>query len=145
MSEVAQNFQNHVRREPLFTYIVVPLLLIHFAHVVVRLSRNLTMDNVDAALLGFALIVMALLTRVNALKPQDRIIRLEEQLRYQRVLSPELAAKSAALTRGQIIALRFASDAELPGLVTQTLAGQFAKPVEIKKAIRNWRPDNSRI
>jgi hypothetical protein len=145
MPQPAQSFENHVRREPLFLYVVTPLLLIHLVYVVGRLWRNVTLDNVDAVLVALALLCIAVLTRVNAIKPQDRAIRLEEQLRFQRVLSPDLLARASALQPGQITALRFASDAELPGLVEQTLAGQFTKPVDIKKAIRNWRADYSRV
>ena len=80
-----------------------------------------------------------------ALKAQDRVIRLEERLRHQELLTDELLAKSAALTPGQIIALRFASDAELPGLVERTLNGEFAKNKEIKNAVKNWRADYHRV
>ena len=73
------------------------------------------------------------------------MIRLEENLRYQKILSPELAKQAEALTPAQIIALRFASDAELPGLVQQTLDGKFEKGKDIKLAIKNWRGDDLRV
>ena len=75
---------------------------------------------------------------------QDRVIRLEENLRYQRLLPPELLAATQSLTLGQIIALRFASDAELPALVQRTLSENL-EPKAIKQSITNWRADNLRV
>ncbi len=140
-----QSLKNHARFHPPFHFVVVPILLVHLVCSMIRLYRDTSFDNLEALAVAVALVLMALLTRVNALKAQDRVIRLEEQLRYARVLPPELAARAAGLRESQIIALRFASDRELPGLVEQTLAGQFAKPKDIKKAIQNWRADNFRV
>jgi hypothetical protein len=83
--------------------------------------------------------------RINPLKAQDRLIRLEEQLRYQRVLSADLAAQASTLPVGKIVALRFAPDEELPGLVTQVLDGKLNTSKEIKQAIKNWRGDYFRV
>jgi hypothetical protein len=84
--------------------------------------------------------MLAGVARSSALRVQDRIIRLEEQLRYQRLLTAELLAASGALTIKQIIALRFASDAELPALMQRTLS-EHLEPKAIKQAVTNWRPD----
>ena len=96
-------------------------------------------------LLSIVLILMALAARLQALKAQDRVIRLEERIRYKDVLSPELAARAADLPVSQIIALRFASDGELAGLVERILNGEFAKTKDIKLAIKEWRADNFRV
>ena len=95
---------------------------------------------VSAALVG-----VTFLARTNALKVQDRIIRLEEKLRYQQLLPADLARQASSLLVGQIIALRFASDEELEGLVREVLGGRLTKPAEIKKAIKNWRGDTFRV
>jgi hypothetical protein len=92
-----------------------------------------------------ALILLALASRLQALKAQDRVIRLEERLRYREVLSPELVKRADGLRTGQIISLRFAPDDELAGLVERTLNGEFAKTKEIKMAIKNWRGDHLRV
>jgi hypothetical protein len=94
---------------------------------------------------SLALATLAGLVRINPLKAQDRIIRLEEQLRYRQLLPADLAQRTTALTTGQIIALRFASDEELAGLVQQVLEGKLTKPAEIKRAIKNWRGDTLRV
>jgi hypothetical protein len=75
---------------------------------------------------------------------QDRVIRLEENLRYAGVLPPELNARSGELTDAQRIALRFASDEELADLIERTLNGEFAKPKAIKLAVKTWRGDHLR-
>lgn len=72
---------------------------------------------------------------------QDRVIRLEMRLRLREVLPPDLQGRLAELTRGQLVGLRFASDAELPELVRQVLNGSFKTATEIKKAIKHWQGD----
>ena len=95
-------------------------------------------------LFSLVLILLGLAARLMALKVQDRMIRLEERLRYRELLSPELAASASDLPLKQIIALRFASDAELPGLVERVLSGKLKTGKEIKMAVQNWRADHLR-
>ena len=89
--------------------------------------------------------LLSLAARLQALKAQDRVIRLEEKLRYREILPADLAEKTAALQTGQMLALRFASDHELPELVQRTLNGEFKDNKEIKTAIKNWRGDYLRV
>jgi hypothetical protein len=145
MAETTQNYDNHVRNHPPFHYFLVPLLLLNFIFAIVQLVRFHDLDRVAGLLLAFGFMVIALLARVNALRVQDRVSRLEEQLRYARVLPADLATRAQGLRVGQMVALRFASDEELPALVQQTLDGQFAKTDDIKRAIKNWRPDHLRV
>ena len=140
-----QNYSNHTRWFPLFHFVVMPLLLLNFLSHLVRLL--LAEPNSGRKTLAFwvllsvVLILMALASRLMALTVQNRVIRLEERLRYAKVLSPEQNEQAKALSLGQIIALRFASDEELPGLVERTLKGEFTKPDDIKKAVNNWQAD----
>jgi hypothetical protein len=94
--------------------------------------------------MALALLLLAVSARTYALRVQDRVIRLEERLRYQRLLPSDLLAASQSLTLRQIIALRFASDAELPALVQRTLRANL-EPKAIKQAITNWRADDLRV
>jgi hypothetical protein len=87
---------------------------------------------------------MALLGRMQAVKAQDRIIRLEERLRLATLLSPDERIHIGEFTTAQLIALRFASDAELPALARRTLT-QNLEPTAIKQAIEDWRADTLRI
>ena len=141
----SQNYSNHTRWFPLFHFVVMPLLLLNLLSHIVRLFLAAPESGRKIlafwALLSFTLILFALATRLTAMKVQDRVIRLEERLRYHRLLGSELAARAENLPVGQIIALRFASDGELGGLVERTLNGEFAKPKEIKLAIKDWRGD----
>jgi hypothetical protein len=89
--------------------------------------------------------VLMFLVRLNPLKAQDRIIRLEERLRYQQVLSPALLQQTSTLRPEQIVALRFAPDDELEGLVSAVVSGKLTKPAQIKQAIKSWRSDTFRV
>jgi hypothetical protein len=140
-----QNYSNHTRWYPLFHFVVVPLLAVNLLSHLVRFFMAPSWNLFFWVLLSITLVLLALASRLMALKAQDRVIRLEERLRFQELLTDELLAKSTSLTPGQIIALRFASDPELPGLVERTLNGEFAKNKDIKRAVRSWRADYHRV
>ena len=143
-----QNYSNHARWYPLFHFVVMPLLALNFLEHAVRIFTNTGSERVEQAfwtVFSLALVLLGLTSRLMALKAQDRVIRLEERLRYRDVLSADLAAKASELRVGQIIALRFASDGELAGLVERTLNGEFATTKEIKLAIKDWRGDYLRV
>jgi len=142
-----QNYSNHTRWYPLFHFVVMPLLLLNFLDHLVRIFTNTGFERYEQigwTVLGLTLILMALAARLMALTVQDRVIQLEEKLRYAGILSPELNARSSGLTRQHIIALRFASDEELPDLIEQALAGRFSGTKQIKQAVKNWRADDLR-
>ena len=139
-----QNYSNHTRWYPLVHFVIMPLLVLNFLEHVVRIflvTGGERWEQAFWALLGLVLLLMALTSRLQALKVQDRVIRLEERLRYRDLLSADLAAKASTLTVSQMIALRFASDAELGGLVERTLNGEFEGTKAIKLAIKDWRGD----
>src|SRR5438105_3920947 len=79
--------------------------------------------------------------RLFALSVQDRVIRLEERLRYERILPEELRWRADELTPSQFISLRFASDDELPALMKKVLDERVTQRKAIKQLIKNWRPD----
>jgi hypothetical protein len=149
MSEI-QNLQNHVRRDPPFL-IAMPILLLN---VVVTLGvtilhaahhgTHLFLLHVWLVLVSIALLLVAGNSRSKDLKVQDRVIRLEERLRFAALLPPDTLAASSTLTLRQIVALRFASDAELPALVARTLSENLT-PRKIKESITSWRPDLHRV
>ena len=145
MPESTQSFASHTRWHTPYHFVLFPILFIHFAWCIWRITQDLSLEHAEQLLLSFGLLLMMLLVRVNPLKAQDRIIRLEEQLRYQRLLPADLAARASALPVGFIVALRFASDAELPNLAQRAVDGAFAKPKELKEAIKNWRGDYYRV
>lgn len=139
-----QNYSNHTRWFPLFHFVIGPLLAINLIYQTVRLFQEPSIDRGIWVVVCAVFILMILAARLQALMVQNRVIRLEEKLRYKDVLSADLATKAHKLSVGQIIALRFASDEELPNLIERTLAGEFEKPKNIKMAIKNWRSDHLR-
>ena len=140
----AQSYANHGRLDPAYHYFMVPVLLINLLLSFWRVYKSPGVSSVWLVLLSAALLVMAFKVRTYALKVQDRVIRLEERLRMSALLPEPLRSRIGQLTEGQIVALRFASDAEVPALVEKALAGNL-KNSEIKKAIVGWRPDYFRV
>lgn len=145
MADTTQTYANHTRWHPPFHFFVLPVMLINFVWSIVDCVKNPGFNQAWWIVVSAALVGLTFFTRTNALKAQDRIIRLEERLRYQQLLPAELAQQAGALAAGQIIALRFASDEELAGLVREVLGGRLTKSAEIKKAIKSWRADTFRV
>ena len=145
MPETTQSYSSHVRWHPPFHFVLIPILFLHLIWCIFRLYKSPGFGSAEALLLAIGLLLMGFLVRTNPLRAQDRIIRQEEQLRYQRLLPADLAAKASALPIGLIVALRFASDEELPVVAQQAIDGRFAKPDELKRAISSWRGDHFRV
>ena len=153
MSE-QQNFANHGKIVPAFHFIVVPVLLLNLLWsvlVVIKLFGNPTFGlasksgGVILILDSIALVVLAFLARLFALGVQDRVIRLEERLRYQQMLPDNLKPRINEFTINQLVSLRFASDAELPELARKVLQEKLNSRKAIKQMIHNWRADYQRI
>jgi Family of unknown function (DUF6526) len=139
-----QTLANHGRIDPPFHYFVLPVFAITWIVSIIFLVRHPGFFHFWIVIFNTALIVAAIRFRQYALKVQDRVIRLEERLRLATLLSDSLRPQIASLRERQFIALRFASDEELPALVERTLTANLA-PAEIKKSIKNWRPDYWRV
>jgi hypothetical protein len=145
VADVPQSYENHTRWHAPFHFFVAPVLLTNVVVAVVQLARDPGLDRGWWLVVSIALLVLAALVRLNPLKAQDRIIRLEESLRYYQLLPEDLARRATSLTPAQTVALRFASDEELEGLVREVLDGRLTKPGEIKRAVKNWRADTLRV
>jgi hypothetical protein len=145
MATTPQTFANHTRWHAPFHFFVIPVMLINFFWCVSVFVKDPNWNSGWWIIVSLALVVLAFLVRLNSLKVQDRVIRLEEKLRYQQILSPGLCQQASSLTPRQIIALRFAGDEELEALVGAALAGKFNKTADIKRAIKNWRADTFRV
>jgi hypothetical protein len=145
MADATQSYGTHRRFFPLFHFFAIPLLVINL---IVRIiyawmhrGARLVWWEIAVAL---ALLAVAFASRVMVLTVQDRLITLEETLRLQRCLPDELRGRVGELSKGQLIALRFCGDAELPGLTNSILEGKLKGREEIKKQIKSWRPDTQR-
>jgi hypothetical protein len=143
MSE--QNFASHARFVPPFHFFAVPVFLINFGWSLYRLKTlGFTFEGVFGVLLAAALVVLVFSARLFALAVQDRVIRLEERLRCEQLLPADLQPRIGEFTAGQLIALRFASDAELPALARKVLDEKLMERKAIKQLIKNWKPDYQR-
>ena len=137
-----QNLKNHVRLVPSYHFFALPVFGINFVWSVVRLvTRGISFEGVFGVLLAAALVVLALRARLFALTVQDRVIRLEERLRCERMLPEELRWRADELTVDQYVALRFACDEELAALMKKVLDEKITARKTIKQQIKNWRPD----
>jgi len=145
VADAPQSYENHTRWHAPFHFFVAPVMLTNVVVSVVQLVREPGLDRGWWLVVSLALLALTGLVRVNPLRVQDRVIRLEESLRYYQLLPEELARRAASLTPAQTVALRFASDEELEGLVREVLEGRLTKPGEIKRAIKHWRADNLRV
>jgi len=141
MAEAPQTFKSHARFFPLFHFFVAPVLIINFFVSVWQLYKQPSAATAWSVVVALALVGLALAARLMALTVQDRLIRLEMRLRLQQVLPPELVARVGEIERPQFVALRFASDAELPDLVREVLTGKLATQRAIKERVRSWQPD----
>jgi hypothetical protein len=143
MSEV-QNFKNHARFVPAFHFFVAPVFLLNIVWSIVRLVRNCSFGTIVSLLVAIALFLLAFTARIFALTVQDRVIRLEMRLRMQQMLPPDLTPRIPEFTVSQLVALRFASDAELPDLARKVLQENLTERKAIKTMIRDWQPDHLR-
>jgi hypothetical protein len=143
-----QNYSNHVRYYVPHHFIFYPLSLVLL---IIAVKAAFTSAG-DASLLwwvvsGIIILVIwvSLMMRQHyGLINQNRTVRLEMRFRYYTLTQKRLELLEDRLSFGQLAALRFASDEELPGLVDRALAEQLS-PNEIKKQIRSWKPDHMRV
>ena len=140
-----QTYANHARYVPLYHYVGWPIFLLNLLWAAYRLVTDFSVETCFGALLAFGLLVTLLYARVFALMAQDRVIRLEERLRLRELLPSDLQTRINDFTASQLIALRFASDAELPDLARQVLAEEITSRKVIKERIQTWRPDYQRV
>ena len=150
-----QNFSNHGKIVPMFHYFVIPVLIANVIWSIVSASRILGHSAATSAsllatvafsiLVSIALLLLAFLARLFALGVQDRVIRLEERMRYERLLPHDLSPRIGEFTINQLVSLRFASDAELPALARKVLDGKMNERKVIKQMVQNWRADYQRV
>ena len=142
-----QSYKNHARFDPPMHFFVSPVLLINVGvaiYIAIHFRHQYPWLGHWSIIVSLALAVLAFKCRTNDLKLQDRIIRLEERLRLASLLPSAELAYANELSIRQLVALRFASDAELPALVHKTLT-QNLEPKAIKQSITQWRADHHRV
>jgi hypothetical protein len=136
-----QNYRNHRQFVPLYHFGVGIPFLFSFVWSVWQLRSGLTSEHVMTFVLAVGLMILYIAARGMVLRVQDRLIRLEMQLRLQKILPVDLRARIHDLTVDQLVGLRFAGDEEMPGLVREVLAGQLTSRNAIKLKVKNWQGD----
>jgi hypothetical protein len=139
-----QNFENHARLLPAYHFVAFPLFAINFFYMLYQVVTGFSWGNLVGFGLSVALILLFFLARVMALTVQDRVIRLEERLRMRALLPADLQPRIDEFTVKQLVALRFASDQELPALARKVLDEKIADLKAIKKLVTHWRADHQR-
>jgi len=141
-----QSYPTHRRYVPLFHFVALGILTINLLWSLYRLFTGTAplFDRILGVLVAFAIVLVAFYARTFPLTVQDRVIRLEERLRLAELLPGDLKPRIGELSRGQLIALRFASDAEVIELTRKVLDEKITSREEIKKLIKDWRPDDFR-
>ena len=143
MAQEPQSLKNHAKFDPLFHFFLAPVSLLMVIGTIVQLIRHPGWMTAAHVLVALWALIATFKIRLYALKVQDRVIRLEERLRLKE-LAPAMGGKINNLTEGQLIGLRFASDAEVGPLAEKALAGNWNRK-QVKEAIKNWRPDYWRV
>jgi hypothetical protein len=144
MSEQSQSLATHIRFDPPFHFFAVPIFAITLIWSIVHVVREPSLWSGWMVVFMLGALVALFKIRLNALRVQDRVIRLEERLRLASLVDDAWQPKIPLLTISQLIGLRFASDAELPALADRALREKMSR-ADIKKAIKNWRPDDWRV
>jgi Family of unknown function (DUF6526) len=138
---MSQNFANHTKIVPPFHFVVLGIFTINLGWSIYRIAHAFSAESVISLLLAIAFILAALYGRLFALTVQDRVIRLEMRLRMLQLLPTDLRSRIPEFTVNQLVALRFASDGELPALARKVLDEKLSDRKTIKKMIQNWEPD----
>ncbi len=141
MADSGQNYSNHTKFFPPFHFVALPITMLYFLNEVRHVWMNPNRSTAFAALVAFGIFTAVFASRLMALKVQDRVIRLELQLRMRGLLPSDLHGRIHELTPAQMVALRFAGDGELENLVREVLAGKLASQKAIKMAIKDWKGD----
>jgi len=136
-----QSFATHRRYDPAWHFVAGIIVLLGVVAAVVHAVRGTGYYNWWMVVYTFGILLAVARARVQTLTVQDRLIRLEMRLRLRDVLPPALATRIDELGVRQLVGLRFASDAELPGLVERCLSGELTSHEAVKKEIKNWQPD----
>ena len=137
-----QSYVNHVKWVPLFHFFVIPVLVLNLVQSIYKsFHLGFSFDRLVGVLTAAALLLLTFQARLFALKVQDRVIRLEERLRMERLLPTDLQPRIGEFTPSQLVALRFAGDAELPVLARKVLTDKIIEGKVIKQMVQNWRAD----
>ena len=136
-----QNFSNHTRFDPPFHFFILPVFAITLIMTIVHLVRRPGLHSAWLVIVMIAALAAIFKIRLNALKVQDRIIRLEMRLRLAEILPADLRPRIQEFTPAQMVSMRFAGDAELPAIARKVLADKLNDRKAIKQLVKDWQGD----
>jgi hypothetical protein len=136
-----QTYANHARFVTGYHRVAFPLLAAYAIWAIYRAVTALSMDTFMTMIMAIGLVLVTFYARTFALRVQDRVIRLEMRMRLREILPQTMHARIAELTPGQLVALRFAGDAELPALCAKVLDERIRSGKAIKLLIQDWQGD----
>ncbi|HEV8118303.1 MAG TPA: DUF6526 family protein [Thermoanaerobaculia bacterium] len=142
--EKPQSFANHRRIVPLYHVGVFGILAINFIWRTIAVIRVFSWTALLDNFVAVALLGIFFYTRIFALTVQDRVIRLEMRLRLREILPADLKGRIEELSPGQLVALRFAGDAEMADLIREVLTNNLHNRDEIKRRVKDWKADDLR-
>ena len=145
MSDTPQSFENHAKLVPAYHGWTTAFLVLPTLYFLFLAATDSSVERIAVLIFSVGVIMAALFARLFPLGVQDRLIRLEEQLRMQRLLPDDLKGRITEFTAKQMVGLRFASDEELPALARRVLGEGITDNKVIKQAVKNWRADHQRI
>jgi len=145
MTDRPQSFATHRRFPPPAYFVAGLVLLAEAGQRIWAAIHEPQWATIWPVAVAAALLIVWFEARRRAQIVQDRVIRLEMRLRLERLLGAARRADIARLSVSDLVGLRFASDAELPALVDEVLAGKFAKQDEIKLRVQDWQADWLRV
>ena len=140
-----QNIANHAKIPGKFMAIALIALITISLGAVGMYTKNIQIVSAGVILAGIGIILTSLTSRLYSTALQDRIIRTEMNIRLRDVLDGELLVKAKELSLGQLVSIRFASDAEMPGIVQKVLDENITKSGDIKKLVTDWQADHHRV
>jgi uncharacterized membrane protein YciS (DUF1049 family) len=140
-----QSAANHAKMVPMYHYVTFACVFVPTVYFIVQAVRDFSTGALMSAVFGVGVVLATFFARVFPLGVQDRVIRLEERLRLERLLPDEMRGRIGEVSTEHLIGLRFASDEELTDLVRRVLDGEFSDRKSVKGAVRSWRADHQRI
>jgi len=145
MSQPAQNFENHAKMVPAYHGVAFAMLMVPLLWFAYRTVTDFSVNVLMLLVFCGGVVIVTLFARLFPLGVQDRVIRLEERMRLQRLVPDDLQSRVGDISTDQLVGLRFAPDEELPDLARRVLDGSLSDRKSIKQAVKNWHPDHQRI
>ncbi|WP_395043657.1 DUF6526 family protein [Flavobacterium sp.] len=141
-----QSYKNHIRFYTPHHFVYYPILIAFLtASIYFSFTKPEKLVWIFISVVFVFLFYLAFMLRQHyALVLQNRIIRLEIRYNYFIVTGKRFEEIEYQFNDSQLFALRFASDDELVSLVEKSIKEKLSGD-EIKKAIKNWKPDHERV